>query len=75
MTRVYSHGGPGWNTELRRAVMLLENGYMVYETVYGPFEAIVENAVSSPKILKPEEKQWWSQRDSNPCLSLERAPS
>ncbi len=32
------------------------------------FLSVVETAGSASLV-------WWSQRDSNPCLSLERAPS
>jgi len=78
MTSVYSHGGVGWNTELRRAVTLLEHAYppnLADGMADGTFREIVAQAVNAPNVLNPEEKKWWSQRDSNPCLSLERAPS
>jgi len=78
MTSVYSHGGAGWNAELRRAVTLLEQAYpptLSYGLSDGMFREIVAQAVKAPNILKRREKSWWSQRDSNPCLGLERAPS
>ncbi|BFU94320.1 MAG: hypothetical protein NTNFB02_10420 [Nitrospira sp.] len=78
ITSAYSHGGVGWNAELRRAVSLLEHAYPAELSdgmSYGTFREIVAQAVNAPNILNPSEKKWWSQRDSNPCLSLERAPS
>ena len=72
MTSQYSHGGHGWNQQLRDAVMRLEQGFLVYETVYGLVRTNPRLAVSA---AKDQGKKWWSQRDSNPCLSLERAPS
>ncbi len=76
MTSAYSHGGAGWNNELRKAVGLLEKAYALsYGLSYETFQAIVAKAVNDPKSLIREGEVWWSQRDSNPCLSLERAPS
>jgi len=42
MTSAYSHGGPGWNAELRRAVNLLETSYGF---LWNPISA----ATTSPK--------------------------
>jgi integrase len=64
MTSAYSHGGPGWNAELRRAVTLLETSYGF---LWNPISA----GATSPKSLK----NWCPQRDLNPCCSLERAAS
>jgi integrase len=76
MTSQYSHGGHGWNLKLREAVTLLETTYTLsynvsYDTLPGkqPTEKKVAN------LLSHQGKEWWSQRDLNPCLSLERAPS
>jgi len=79
MTSRYSHGGQGWNQELRRAVTLLESAYsgltLSYNLSYeGPGdEATTGRIVANTK--EDQRKTWWSQRDSNPCLGLERAPS
>ncbi len=75
MTAAYSHGGYGWNQQLRAAVSLLHNALLSYGLSYG-----ISNEESRPlekvaNSLERREKVWWSQRDSNPCLSLERAPS
>jgi integrase len=72
MTSQYSHGGYGWNQQLREAVTRLEQGFLVYEMVYG---LVRTNRRVTVNAAKEQEKKWWSQRDSNPCLSLERAPS
>jgi hypothetical protein len=77
MTSRYSHGGYGWNQELRRAVTLLETAYTGLNLSYGcPMEDETGNGSRSVKVANSREgigKGWWSQRDSNPCLSLERA--
>jgi hypothetical protein len=79
MTSRYSHGGYGWNQELRRAVTLLETAYAGLNLSYGlPYEGQEEHANIEKKVVNSKEEKgnkWWSQRDSNPCLSLERAPS
>ena len=75
MTAAYSHGGYGWNQQLRAAVSLLHTALVSYGLSYG---TVLEEVTGERKIAnsrKNEEKVWWSQRDSNPCLSLERAPS
>ena len=72
MTAAYSHGGPGWDKQLRAAVSLLEKAYVLsYGLSYEAFQGIVSKAVNEQKPLKLEGESWWSQRDSNPCLSLE----
>ncbi len=75
MTAAYSHGGYGWNQQLRAAVSLLHNALLSYGLSYGipAEERTAETKVANSR--RDEEKGWWSQRDSNPCLSLERAPS
>ena len=75
MTAAYSHGGYGWNQQLRAAVSLLHNALLSYGLSYG---GRIEEAPEQVKVansLERKENVWWSQRDSNPCLSLERAPS
>jgi integrase len=75
MTSRYSHGGHGWNQQLREAVTRLHTALLSYGLSYG--RDILEESVTK-KIVNaaPDaEKGWWSQRDLNPCLSLERAPS
>ncbi len=70
ITEVGSAGG--WNQELRRAVTALKSAYpgsLSYESL----KAIVADAVNVPKPVEDLWKLWWSQRDLNPCLSLERA--
>ena len=78
MTSRYSHGGYGWNQELRRAVTLLETAYAGLNLSYGlSYEGQMEEGTRAVKVVNSREDQenqwWWSQRDSNPCLSLERA--
>ena len=79
MTSRYSHGGYGWNQQLRRAVALLETAYAGLNLSYGlSYERQLEEGAQAVKVVNSrehQEKEWWSQRDSNPCLSLERAPS
>jgi integrase-like protein len=79
MTSRYSHGGHGWNQELRRAATLLESAYSGSTLSYRPsYEGSGDDATTDRKVANTKEDQrkaWWSQRDSNPCLGLERAPS
>ena len=75
MTRYYSHGGYGWNQQLREAVTRLHTALLSAGLSAG---IPAEEATLQPKVAnsrKDEEEIWWSQRDLNPCLSLERAPS
>ncbi len=75
MTAAYSHGGYGWDQQRRAAVSLLHHGLLSYGLSYGRSG---EEALPQPKVAnswRDEGKWWWSQRDLNPCLSLERAPS
>ena len=75
MTSQYSHGGYGWNQLLRHAVTLLHTALLSAGLSAGIPAVEVR---SQPKIAnsrRDEGKVWWSQRDLNPCLSLERAPS
>jgi integrase len=75
MTSRYSHGGHGWNQQLREAVTRLHTALLSYGLSYGrgPSEETLTKKVVN--AAPDREKQWWSQRDLNPCLSLERAPS
>ena len=76
ITARYSHGGPGWNEQLRRAVTSLETAYptaLSYGLSYESARALVADAVNAQNAAKNLGKGWWSQRDLNPCLSLERA--
>ena len=75
MTFQYSHRGYGWNQQLRHAVMLLHTALLSYGLSYG---RLPDDATSDVKVANSQSgkgKVWWSQRDLNPCLSLERAPS
>ena len=75
MTNRYSHGGFGWNQQLREAVTRLHIALLSYGL---SDERDVRDAALSKKAVNaaPDvENWWWSQRDLNPCLSLERAPS
>ena len=75
MTAAYSHGGYGWNQQLREAVTRLHTALLSYGLSYGNSTDEATAVVKVANARKDEEKVWWSQRDSNPCLSLERAPS
>ena len=75
MTTRYSHGGQGWNQQLRHAVTLLETAILSYGLSYGRFSDKNALAVKNCKLFGRSGEKWWSQRDLNPCLSLERAPS
>ncbi len=44
-----------------------------YGLSYESGKAIVADAVNAPNAAKNLGKGWWSQRDLNPCLSLEKA--
>ena len=42
------------------------------------FTFLITGPTTNKKVANTKEdlqKTWWSQRDSNPCLGLERAPS
>ena len=71
MTSQYSHCEMGWNLKLREAVTQLETTYTT------PILSYEGSALVRPelrKVANPAEDQgkgWWSQRDLNPCLSLE----
>ena len=75
MTSRYSHGGYGWNQQLRKAVTLLHTALLSYGLSYGRLADDATSTVMVANSRRDEEKVWWSQRDLNPCLSLERAPS
>ena len=75
MTSRYSHGEYGWNQQLRHAVSLLHTALLSYGLSYGHS---VDESTPTQKVANSQRdkgKVWWSQRDLNPCLSLERAPS
>ena len=71
MTMRYSHGGPGWNQQLRRAVTLLETTVLSDGLSYRQPSVELEIAHNAINSLEDQGKGWWSQRDLNPCLSLE----
>ena len=75
MTARYSHGGHGWNQQLRHAVTLLETAVLSDGLSYGRASDEMAPALKRANSSETKEKGWWSQRDLNPCLSLERAPS
>jgi integrase len=75
MTSRYSHGGYGWNQQLRHAVTVLHYALLSYGLSYGRSADDATSQLKVANALKDERKMWWSQRDLNPCLSLERAPS
>jgi integrase len=75
MTSQYSHGGHGWNLKLRDAVTQLETTYTKPVLSYGlSYERSTLPQPELKKVANSSEDQgkgWWSQRDLNPCLSLE----
>ncbi len=79
MTSQYSHGGQGWNLKLREAVSLLENTYKIgqigsnlsYGLSYGGLTTDMPDQRKVANSAEDQGKGWWSQRDLNPCLSLE----
>jgi hypothetical protein len=75
MTSRYSHGGYGWNQQLREAVTRLHSALLSYGLSYGQDVSDESSARKVVNAASDVENQWWSQRDLNPCLSLERAPS
>jgi integrase len=75
MTSRYSHGGHGWNQQLRESVTRLYTALLSYGLSYG--QNADDNSITRKVVNAAPDpgKSWWSQRDLNPCLSLERAPS
>jgi hypothetical protein len=65
-------GGYGWNQQLRNAVTLLHTALLSAGLSAGqsPDEKISDLKVANSR--RDEGKVWWSQRDLNPSLSLER---
>lgn len=63
MTQRYAHLAP---ENLREAVQVFKDDYRKVSTMTG---------CEPPGLVLTAGKGWWSQRDLNPCLSLERAPS
>ena len=76
MTSQYSHGGQGWNLKLRDAVAQLETTYNTGPATsnlsYGAFQTVPHDVRKVANSSEDQGKGWWSQRDLNPCLSLER---
>ncbi len=69
MTSQYSHGGYGWNQQLRHAMTLLHTALLSYGLSYG---RAVDDASVTKKVAnsrRDEGKMWWSQRDLNPCFN------
>jgi hypothetical protein len=69
MTSRYSHGGYGWNQQLREAVPRLHTALSSYGLSYG---RLVDDASSQPKVAnapKDQGKIWWPHRDLTLCLS------
>jgi hypothetical protein len=61
---------------VREAVILLETTYTLSYTC--PITPLATNQPAEKNVVNlssDKGKGWWSQRDLNPCLSLERAPS
>jgi hypothetical protein len=73
MTSRYSHGGYGWNQQLRYAVTLLHTALLSYGLSYGRSADEASSQLKVANAPKDEGKVWWFQRDLNPCLSLESA--
>ena len=71
MTSRYSHGGYGWNQQLRYAVTLLHTALLSY----GQSADDATPRLKVANASKDEGKMWWSQRDLNLCLSHQRASS
>ena len=69
MTTRYSHGGQGWNQQLRHAVTHLEAAILSYGLSYEPFSDESALVVKTETSLKDQARGWWSQRDLNPCLN------
>ena len=59
MTSRYSHGGYGWNQELRRAVTLLETAYAGLNfCLYGlSYEGQMEEGTRAVKVVNSREDQ------------------
>jgi len=73
MASRYSHGGYGWNQQLRQAVTLLHTALLSagLSARQSSDEKTSELKVANSR--RNEGKVWWSQRDLNAYLSLERA--
>lgn len=67
MTSRYSHGGHGWNAELRRAVTLLETAYnhavLSYDLSYGRCGESAATSQPAAKPLQDQENDWCPQRE------------
>ena len=69
MTSRYSHGGYGWNQQLRYAVTLLHTALLSYGVSYG---RPAEDTTPQRKVANTTNDKgngWWSQRDLNPCFN------
>ncbi|MEP7153332.1 MAG: hypothetical protein ABI856_16640, partial [Nitrospira sp.] len=67
----YSHGGHGWNQQLRRAITQLETMVLSDGLSYRQPPVELDIAFKAVNSSEDQGKGWWSQRDLNPCLSLE----
>ncbi len=63
----------------REEATLIETTYaMPFLSYNAPYDTLPEKQPAEKKVANlssHQGKEWWSQRDLNPCLSLERAPS
>ena len=69
MTSRYSHGGYGWNQQLRYAVTLFHTALLSYGVSYGRSADDATLQLKVANAPKDEGKNWWSQRDLNPCFN------
>ncbi len=63
----YPHGRHGRNQPLRRSVMAV----LSYGLSYRQPSVDQDSALRAIISAEDQGKGWWSQRDLNPCLSLE----
>lgn len=67
MTSRYSHGGQGWNAQLREAVTILETAYthalLSYDLSYERREQSAAETQPTAKPLQDQGKVWCPQRD------------
>ena len=69
MTSRYSHGGHGWNQQLREAVTRLQSALLSYGLSYGKDDRDADLSKKVVNAAPDVENRWWSQRDLNPCFS------
>jgi hypothetical protein len=65
-------GGYGWNQQLRNAVTLLHTALLSAGLSAGQSSDEKRSELKVANSRKSQGKVWWSQRDLNPWLSLER---